>query len=277
MVAYGPKWLTHSETSWKLDTSHLSTNERSLQEERKKWLNCIQLQTSNTTMEDMFDRISSWRKLIRIVNYCIRFIKNSKEKLNKSRNFDALTTTELQLGERACTIWCQGKHYFEEITSLKKSKSVMKTSKLSLLGPFIDGQGILRVGGRLHNAECPYDTKHPIILPNSQVLSKMIAKYYHSKYLHPGPSLLFSLLKQKFWIVNGRSMVRGIAHGCHVCVRQRATTSSQLMGTLPTARVTTARPFSKVGVDFCGPISIASKKRRGARFIKAYIYQCSFA
>ena len=43
------------------------------------------------------------------------------------------------------------------------------------------------------------------------------------------------------------------------------------MGALPTSRVTIARPFSRVGLDYCGPIIIATKKGRGAKYVKAYI------
>ncbi|GFW52451.1 DUF1758 domain-containing protein [Trichonephila clavipes] len=51
----------------------------------------------------------------------------------------------------------------------------------------------------------------------------------------------------------------------------RATTSKQLMGDLPTHRVTPSRPFSVCGVDYAGPINILRYRGRGAKTTKGYI------
>ncbi|GFV35051.1 integrase catalytic domain-containing protein [Trichonephila clavipes] len=51
----------------------------------------------------------------------------------------------------------------------------------------------------------------------------------------------------------------------------RATTSKQLMGDLPTHRVTPSSPFSVCGVDYAGPINILRYRGRGAKTTKGYI------
>ncbi|XP_043597319.1 uncharacterized protein LOC122574157 [Bombus pyrosoma] len=43
------------------------------------------------------------------------------------------------------------------------------------------------------------------------------------------------------------------------------------MGNLPEARVTEARPFTNVGVDYCGPFHIKEKRDRNCRQIKIYV------
>lgn len=43
------------------------------------------------------------------------------------------------------------------------------------------------------------------------------------------------------------------------------------MGDLPHQRLQPARPFSKSGVDYCGPINIKEDRGRGKRSVKAYI------
>ncbi|GFT60481.1 uncharacterized protein TNCV_1965941 [Trichonephila clavipes] len=53
--------------------------------------------------------------------------------------------------------------------------------------------------------------------------------------------------------------------------RYRATASKQLMGDLPTHRVTPSRPFSVCGVDYAGPINILRYRGRGAKTTKGYI------
>ncbi|GFV96520.1 integrase catalytic domain-containing protein [Trichonephila clavipes] len=56
-----------------------------------------------------------------------------------------------------------------------------------------------------------------------------------------------------------------------ICCRYQATTSKQLMGDLPTHRVTPSRPFSVFGVDYAGPINILRYRGRGAKTTKGYI------
>ncbi|GFU58966.1 integrase catalytic domain-containing protein [Trichonephila clavipes] len=53
--------------------------------------------------------------------------------------------------------------------------------------------------------------------------------------------------------------------------KYRATTSKQLMGDLPTHRVTPSRPFAVCGVDYAGPINILRYRGRGAKTTKGYI------
>jgi len=43
------------------------------------------------------------------------------------------------------------------------------------------------------------------------------------------------------------------------------------MGDLPCDRVTPLKAFTNTGIDFCGPIYIRERRRRGARRVKAYV------
>ena len=45
----------------------------------------------------------------------------------------------------------------------KEKPFVSKTSSLYKLNPFIDKMGLLRVGGRLHRSDLPYELKHPAV------------------------------------------------------------------------------------------------------------------
>ena len=44
-----------------------------------------------------------------------------------------------------------------------------------------------------------------------------------------------------------------------------------IMGNLPEARVTQSRPFTNVGVDYCGPFYIKKKRDRNRRQVKVYV------
>ncbi|GFT34154.1 integrase catalytic domain-containing protein [Trichonephila clavipes] len=63
-------------------------------------------------------------------------------------------------------------------------------------------------------------------------------------------------IRTRFWIVNGRSKVKGIIKQCIQCLKASAKGKNQRMADLPNARVSIARVFSKVGLDFCGPFHI---------------------
>ena len=46
---------------------------------------------------------------------------------------------------------------------------------------------------------------------------------------------------------------------------------NQIMGNLPASRVTACRPFSRVGIDYAGPILLRTSKGRGQHAYKGYI------
>ena len=49
--------------------------------------------------------------------------------------------------------------------SKERMKTVKKSSSLYKLDPFLDKEGVLRVGGRLRQSSIPYAVKQPVILP----------------------------------------------------------------------------------------------------------------
>ena len=68
-----------------------------------------------------------------------------------------------------------------------------------------------------------------------------------------------------------RVMRQTIVHRCTACARDRAKTETQLMGDLPTLRVTPSGPFIHSGIDFAGPYLVRSSSGRGIKPHKAWI------
>lgn len=127
------------------------------------------------------------------------------------------------------------------------------------------------MGGRLDCASIPYSQKHPVILPNKSRITELIIMNEHVKCLHAGQKLILSSINQTFWLINGIKEIKKVIHKCIICFRLKATAAKQLMGTLPHNRVNVARVFQKVGVDFCGPISIKQSRVRRALITKGYV------
>lgn len=115
------------------------------------------------------------------------------------------------------------------------------------------------------------DERHPLILPQKSNLTKLLVLDAHSKTLHGGTQLILNYLRQRFWILCGRQVVKSAIFNCIRCWRQRAQPATQLMGDLPFKRVQPFRPFLHSGVDYAGPIHLRFSKGRGTKSYKGYI------
>ncbi|XP_011330037.2 uncharacterized protein LOC105275084 [Ooceraea biroi] len=165
----------------------------------------------------------------------------------------------------------QKRAFIDEYRALSEGKPINPISSLLSLSPFIDEQGLLRVGGRLKNSNLPYNARHPILLPRNHDLTKRIIKYEHSRNMHAGTQATMAAVRQRFWPVSLRSTTRNILSKCIMCFKAKPAQSEAIMGSLPASRTTASKPFSKCGVDYAGPLFLKENKRRNARSSKAYI------
>lgn len=130
---------------------------------------------------------------------------------------------------------------------------------------------MLRIGGRLTNANIPYENKHPVLLPRQDHIVDIIIDFYHRVNCHTGAHLLMSIIRQRYWILSGRNLIRKRVHACNFCFKTAPSNIIPPMADLPTARVQEAKAFTHTGVDFAGPINITLSRRRGVKSQKAYI------
>lgn len=188
---------------------------------------------------------------------------------------DALTPLEIKAAWETAIKLTQAEAFEDEIRQLKKGQNSTK-NKISMLNPFIDETGLLRVGGRLKAAPITIDQKHPVLLPKKHHLTTLIIRDAHHKNHHAGAQLLLATLQQRYWILGARDAVRSQIGKCILCTRLKAKITEQMMADLPAARVTPSRPFSKTGVDFAGPFKLKTILARGTRHYKAYaaIFVC---
>ena len=68
-------------------------------------------------------------------------------------------------------------------------QKLLCSKPLRKLAPFLDEFGVIRVGGRLRNADIAYEAKHPRLLPRSHRLTCLIIEHFHNENLHPGPGI----------------------------------------------------------------------------------------
>ncbi|KAK3742103.1 hypothetical protein QZH41_020261, partial [Actinostola sp. cb2023] len=151
-----------------------------------------------------------------------------------------------------------------EIDCLKRSQRLPKTSPMVKLSPVIDENGLLRIGGRLNEADLSNEERHPLILPSSHHVAALVVEHYHAKVKHQGRVFTHGLVRSSgYWIIGGKRLVNGIIDKCLKCKKLRGQPKAQMMADLPAERLTPAPPFSYVGLDVFGPWQICARRTRG--------------
>lgn len=216
--------------------------------------------------------ISNWKRLLRVTAYVIRFISNCRK-----GNADRKRTGQITRGEMICAeyLWLQysqENHFADEMTNVRAHRAIDKKSPLSRLTPFIDGDGIMRLSGRLSRSEMPYDTMHPIVLSNKCAIAQHIIYDAHHVTRHGGIQLMQQYIQNKYWIIGSRHAIRAVVDHCYPCIRLKKQHAEQLMGQLPSTRVRPSRAFSHTSVDYMGPFYVKRYNARRVRIIdKAYV------
>ena len=110
--------------------------------------------------------------------------------------------------------------------------------KLSKFDPYVDANdGLMRIGGRLKQGMLPYAVKHQVILPKDHHAVMLLVKYYHEQNHHVGTEHLISLLRQQFWIIAVRTIVKKVIRKCVKCQKRRAKPGQVKMADLPADRI----------------------------------------
>lgn len=237
----------------------------------------ITLHTMSTKNSFEFvTKYSSHGKMVRVADYIITFLKNIfssliKKAQNKANRYELIIKRHLVCPE-AIIIRCVQEYSFpHEITALQSNQPVPKRSSLRSLNPFIDGLGLLRVGGRLRQSYLSYNQKFPLILPpHHQVTTNLIHLAHHAT-LHGLNTETAAYLRHKFHIIRASDRIKTLLRCCPQCIRFARQAHEQLMGSLPKDRVTPHRAFLNTGVDFAGPFMLKAHAGRTNKVVKSYV------
>ena len=75
--------------------------------------------------------------------------------------------------------------------------------------------------------------------------------------MHGGVRETLAELRQKYWVCKGRQLIKKQSRRCVTCRRyQGKPFPAPTEADLPEHRVQLTRPFSTVGIDFCGPLFV---------------------
>jgi hypothetical protein len=215
-------------------------------------------------------RYSSYSKLLNVISYIYRFVNRSR-KLVKNFESNVITVSEHEFVFRTIVKLSQRNQFERELIRLTEKREVKRSSSLHSLSPFLDNNGIIRVGGRLKNTDLPFDKKHPIILSAKCPFVRLYLTYLHEKYFHCNKGVILTYVVNRFWIIGGcANLVKRIIRECVLCTRLKAVLERQIMGHLPNPRSSVSRPFTHVGVDFTGHFTIKCLNHRSPKLLKVY-------
>ncbi|XP_043862795.1 uncharacterized protein LOC122756642 [Drosophila santomea] len=264
----GPEFLGQDHQHWPKDSRDNSDIDmETVQLEKRKSAFAVHT-TSNQLLEGIY-KISSHHRCLLVIAWVYRFTQRCR----KLTPFQSPSPTPAELmRELHCIVWnIQTIHFAQEMSSVLKGHPIRTNLKnLSLFLQVTDGFQMLKVGGRLELADYPKTQKHPVLLPAKDPFVSQFARHLHLQNYHAGPWTLVALIRKQFWIVNARDLARQVVRSCIHCRRYRPTLERQLMGQLPKERITPSRPFSRCGIDFCGPINVYLRIR-GKPPTKAYL------
>ena len=297
----GSTWINGPSFLWEKDISTYGKDITPDLNPHDPELKKVQVMVSQSETVTGFDLarlevFSDWFRAKRAVATCLRLKSLLQERLLKKQKssihsdlseYKSVTVQELDQAEIEIIKQVQAKAFSEELKCLQMLQSgddrharrirnnhLKKSSSLFRLDPFIDQNGILRVGGRLRRANLSDMLKHPVILPRKGHVTELIIDYFHKQTAHQGRNTTTNAIRSNgYWIVGCCAAVSNFIYKCVTCRKLRGRLQSQKMSDLPSDRVEPSPPFSFVGVDFFGPWIVWHAK---VIFIQLSKYQATF-
>ncbi|XP_033318534.1 uncharacterized protein LOC117216123 [Bombus bifarius] len=138
---HGPEWLQQPERYWPTWNPVPLTE---ISEQKKA--TCLAVTPAD---HSLLERFSSWPKLIRTTTRCLRW----RQKQDRGR---PPTTHDLTNAHNKLIKLLQLCYFSDEIRTLRTDRNSAVKGKLQRLNPFLDKDGMLRVGGRLSHSSMPF-------------------------------------------------------------------------------------------------------------------------
>lgn len=215
------------------------------------------------------ERYSNWIRLVRSIAILrhVLLTKDSCEHSPRRWHYcpQSLNSGTLKSAEIHILKEIQRSEFSEEVECLIKEKPISKGSSIISLAPFLDSDGLLRVGGRISAAQKLVGLDvHPIIIPKKSHIATLLTRHFHEKVSHQGQKITEGKIRSSgFWIIGAKRLIASEIHHCVTCRKLRGSFCKQKMANIPKDRLTPGPPFSFVGVDTFGPWDVTARRTRG--------------
>ncbi|GFS74078.1 integrase_H2C2 domain-containing protein, partial [Nephila pilipes] len=196
------------------------------------------------TADIMSDYFSTYSRNVRVVAWILRFIHNISN-VNKLRG--NLVYEEFKKAENL-------------VFKSMQLRSFQDEKFLAKMQAFKDEEGLLRIRTKLVDSDEKEDFKFPVLLPANDVVVKLIREE-HKKAMHAGSYILLARLRENFWIIKAKKLVKQVLNECVTCKRYKAKHVEVPFAPLPRERVTQTKIFEVTGIDYAGPLYLKSKEK----------------
>ncbi|XP_075158038.1 uncharacterized protein LOC142231308 [Haematobia irritans] len=257
---HGPEWLSKEVSTW-------PKQPEVPQHTMEKKTNVFQSLTEN---EDVLERFSSYHKALRVLVYVFRFIRLCRRPLNSSYSCNLISSEDLNFVKYRLIAIAQRTYFSVEYDCLTSNSPISPKSRILVLNPFLDRNGLLRVNGRLSNSDLSFNERHPIILPEKSRFCKLLVEFTHKVLMHAEHQTMLRSIRHEFYVVRIKSIIRHCIRSCKICTIYKHKVRSQIMAALPPERCTYSPPFTNTGIDFAGPFEIKTSRLRNAKIEKGY-------
>lgn len=202
-----------------------------------------------------FQRFSSWRRLIRAIARLVHMVQAFKARgSNMSckgwHMCSKVSPSDFDQAKEAVVRSVQHEAFCKELELLKEGKELFRASLLIKLSPYVDANGLLRVGGRLSHSDLQSEAKNPLIMPRQHHITDLLIRHHHERLCYQGRHFTEGALRSAgLWIFGRKRRVSSLIYLCVTCRKLRRQTETQKMSDLPMERLSTEPPFTYVGMD----------------------------
>ena len=225
-------------------------------------------------------KFSTFNRLMRVTAYVLRFVKRSRQLASSSSTDHRIlpSAEELSLAETYWIRSIQAKSFSPEINHLQSDCQSSKPIRVLQFGLFLDSNKVMKCRGRINEADLPAASKQPILMPSKHHVVELLIQDIHKKIKHSGTLDTLSTIRERFWILKGRQVVKRVLKSCTIYNRYEGLPySSVIPPDLPAVQVSDAPPFTHTGVDYAGPLYTYEKCSNNVRQEKAYncLFTCA--
>ncbi|XP_063821243.1 uncharacterized protein LOC135071381 [Ostrinia nubilalis] len=228
-------------------------------------------------------RFSEWLRLVRSTARVQQFInlvrlrlnlrrQNSKltlkKELSRTKNFHPLSAELIEEAEKRLLLKSQIDSFPDELI---QPGHLSPHSRLKHLDIRRSSDSLLRLVGRILRAQDVDTEPNPIILDGKHHIVQLMIMHFHKRAAHANNETVVNQLRREYFILHLRPSVKKAASSCLYCRIRKAQPLIPLTGDLPEARLAHhQRPFSNVGLDYFGPVSVSIGRRTEKRYVALF-------
>ncbi|UYV62944.1 hypothetical protein LAZ67_2002570, partial [Cordylochernes scorpioides] len=202
--------------------------------------------------------VTLWTDSSTVMAWVLRFLDNARRIPTEKEN---LKVIELERAERKLLKLVQQ----ETFPGKQAPKNGLKTIK--------SVEGLWYVETKLLHGQDSEVFKRRILLPRNHPLVEQMVREIHQQNGHGGAQFILSQLREKFWIIGGRRLIKQIIGKCVICRKHNQKPIQTPGAALPTNRIGLGKPFEVTGVNLLGPLYLKGGSKVWVALFTCAVYR----